>query len=385
MFSLICKSFPRLRYPARSPLTVIIKLYGTKSEKSLERAKKKDSFTFSYLVDKCGFAPARALSASNYIKFETPDRPESVISFLKSQGFTESQILKVVQRCPPILLCDPQNTLLPKIEFFKSLGFTVEDYTAILCGGPIIFKRSLENQLFPALDFLKKFFDCPEKIRVCMTRCDWVFSTPCRVMIEDNIELLRGMDVPEPNILQYLQNQPRLFIKDKSEFIDMVEEIKGMGFDPTSKRFMVAAHVISSMTKLTWGKKMHLFEKWDLSEDQILEAFGKNPWIMACSEDKILQGMDFFINNFGFKSADILRNPVMVMLSLKKRIIPRCYVFQTLAGKGLLKNDLKLLTRMLIASEERFVSKFVKCFESKVPDLLKLYQTYGSNAKVDIA
>ncbi|CAH9129794.1 unnamed protein product [Cuscuta epithymum] len=377
MFNFIFKTFPHVRSSARSSLTVF-KLYRTKAgDESLGLAKKRASFVASYLVDRCGFAPEKALSASNYMKFESPDKPESVLSFLKTHGFTESQISKLIRKCPPVLLCNPQNTLLPKIEHFKSVGFTKDDYTTVLCECPSIFKRSLKNQLFPALAFLKKFFDCPEKIIVCLKRTPWCFSESCQATVEANIHLLREMTVPESSILYCFQNQPRLFIKDKEKFTMILEKIKGMGFDSSKRTFMVAVHVFCSMSKLTWEKKVHAYMKWGLSEDQVSEAFGKNPWIMACSEEKILLAMEFFVNKMGLKPSDVLSNPVIIMLSLEKRIIPRSLVYQTLASKGLFKKELKLFVRMLKAPEEKFLMEYVKRYENEVPDLMKLYHMSG--------
>ncbi|CAH9129792.1 unnamed protein product [Cuscuta epithymum] len=120
--------------------------------------------------------------------------------------------------------------------------------------------------------------------------------------------------------------------------------------------------------------------KWGLSEEQISEAFRKNPWIMACSEEKILLEMEFFVNKMGLKPSDIFSNPVIITLSLEKRIIPRSLVYQTLAAKGLFMKELKLLVRMLRAPEEKFLMKYVKCYENEVPDLMKLYQTSGPMA-----
>ncbi|CAH9129789.1 unnamed protein product [Cuscuta epithymum] len=377
MLNFARKTYPHLRSSASSSLTVIIKLFVTKAGNVSSIGAEKDSFVVSYLVDRCGFSPEKALSASNYITFNTPDKPESVLSFLKNHGFTETQISEVVRRSPQVLLCNPQKILLPKIEFFKSLGFTVEDYTTMLCGCPSIFRRSLENNLFPTIHFLKQFLPSPEKLKVSLKRSPWIFSISTQGIMQYNIHILKEMKVPESKIAHYLHHQPRLFIKDKDKFVKILEEIKGMGFDPSRRTFMVAVHVFCSMSKSTWEKKVQAYKNWELSEDQIIEAFVRNPWIMACSEEKILQGMGFLVNKMGFKSSDILKSPVMFMLSLEKRIIPRSFVYQTLAAEGLLTEDLKLLSRMLVASEEKFLSKFVKCYESKVPDLLKLYQMSG--------
>ncbi|VFQ61077.1 unnamed protein product [Cuscuta campestris] len=374
MFNFACKAITPLRLRANRSSLTLIQLYVTKSgDEPLERAKKKSSFVVTYLVDKCGFPPERAISASKYVTFKTPAKPDSVLSFLKIHGFTEAQVSELVRKCPSLLLCRPQNTLLPKIEFFKSLGFTVEDYTTMLCGSPSIFTRSLENSLSPTIDFLKPFLSSPGKLKVPLKRNPWIFSSATRSKIKESIQCLAEMGVPESRIAHYLHHQPRLFTREKDEFVKVLEEVKGMGFRPYRKTFLVAVHVFCSMSKLTWEKKICLFKKWGLTEDQILDGFLKHPWLMASSEGKIQQGMEFFVNKMGFKPSDILKTPVMLMLSLEKRTIPRCIVYQTLTGEGLLEEDLKLLTRMLLASEKKFVIKFVKCYENEVPNLVKLY------------
>ena len=46
----------------------------------------------------------------------------------------------------------------------------------------------------------------------------------------------------------------------------------------------------------------------------------------------------------GCPSAVIARNPIIILLNLEKRIIPRYLVIQSLLAKGLLKNDLGVWT-----------------------------------------
>lgn len=370
MFNLIRKN---LRSSARSSLATF-KLYGRKAGDESSNQAKKGSFMFSYLVNRCGFAPEKAISASNYINFETPDKPDSVLSFLKNHGFTGTQISTVVQRFPPVLLCDPQNTLLPKIEFFKSLGLSEEEFTHILCLSPGIFKTNLKNQLLPTVDFLKNLVSSPENIRVPLRRYPQIFFPSCRALMDENIRVLREMGVPVSRIGHYVQHQPRLFVKESDKFRKILDEVEGLGIEPSRNLFMVAVHVFCSMSKSTWEKKMGIYKKWGLSEGEILEAFRKNPWFMSCSEEKILGVMDFLVNTMGFESSALLKNPLIILFSLKKRIIPRCFVYQTLSAKGLLMKDIKLLSRMLLVSEKKFLKKFIECHEKEVPKLRGQYQ-----------
>ncbi|KAI8005072.1 hypothetical protein LOK49_LG08G00311 [Camellia lanceoleosa] len=46
----------------------------------------------------------KALSASNYVKFETPNKPYSVLAFLENHGFTKTQISNLLRKYPPLQL-----------------------------------------------------------------------------------------------------------------------------------------------------------------------------------------------------------------------------------------------------------------------------------------
>jgi mTERF domain-containing protein len=94
---------------------------------------------------------------------------------------------------------------------------------------------------------------------------------------------------------------------------------------------------------------------------------------MMLSEKKIMKGLDFFVNKMGWPSKEIVHCPVILFLSLEKRIIPRCKVIQVLWSKGLIKKDISLNT-VLLPVEKRFLERFVTKFEEEVPQLLSVYE-----------
>lgn len=380
MFNFMAKMFPRLRYSVNrySPSQRFYFLHfaplssSSKAVKSNSGNAKNDSFTVSYLINKCRFTPEKALSASNYMKIEDPVKPEAVLLFLKNQGFTKSQISNIVKRFPPVLLCDPQKTLLPKIEFFKSSGFTQEQLTAILNSSPSTFKRSVENQLVPTFNFLNNFIGSTEKIVYVARRCARIFGVDVKASMGPNIQLLKDVGVPESNIIKFLIYQPRVFVIDKEKFRDIVEEVKGMGFNPLRFKFLLAVHAFRAMSKETWEKKMEAYKKCGFSEAEIVEAFMKHPWCITVSTEKIFALMDLLFNKMGFERSVFLKRPVIISLSLEKRVIPRCLVYQDLLAKGLINEDFRLVN-MLESSEKKFLEKYIECHEKEAPDLLKLY------------
>ncbi|XP_019180759.1 PREDICTED: transcription termination factor MTERF15, mitochondrial-like [Ipomoea nil] len=381
MFNFMANMLPHLRYSVNrySPIQRFYFLHfaplssSSKAVKSNpENAKNGDSFTVSYLINKCRFTPEKALSASNYMKIEEAGRPDAVLLFLKNQGFTKSQISNIVKRYPPVLLCDPQKTLLPKIEFLKSFGFTLEQLTAILNASPSAFGRSLENQLVPTFNFLNNFIGSTEKIVCVARRCTRIFGVDVEASMGPNIQLLKDVGVPESKIIQLLIDQPRAFVIDKKKFRDIVEEVQGMGFNPLRYNFLLAVNAFRAMSKETWEKKMEAYKKCGFSEAEIFKAFKENPRCLVVSAEKIVAIMDFLFNKMGFERSVFRNRPVIITHSLEKRVIPRCLVYQDLLAKGLINDGLSL-ARVVEAPEKKFLEKYIACHEKEAPHLLKLY------------
>ena len=44
------------------------------------------------------------------------------------------------------------------------------------------------------------------------------------------------------------------------------------------------------------GEEVNAYKRWGLFEEEILVAFGKNPYCIVASEDEIMRVMDFLVN-----------------------------------------------------------------------------------------
>lgn len=99
---------------------------------------------------------------------------------------------------------------------------------------------------------------------------------------------------------------------------------------------------------------------------------------MIVSEKKLLQAMDLLVNKMGWPSEMIAKYPVVLSLSLERRLIPRCSVVKVLLSKGLVNENLNLGS-VLLPAEKEFLGRFVTGYLEEVPQLWDLYQ-----GKVDI-
>ncbi|KAE8697686.1 Mitochondrial transcription termination factor family protein, putative isoform 1 [Hibiscus syriacus] len=336
-------------------------------------------FTVSYLVKTCGLSPESASSVSKRVSFETPNQPDSVIAFLKNNGFSKTQIATIIGKMPGILSSSVEKTLFPKITFFKSKGISSSGLTNLFVKNPHILRISLDKKIVPSFNFLSNLFQSDNAVFGALNLHPRMFLYDFDSYVLPNHNILRRNGVPEVNIVKGLRRVPKTFFSAPAEFKDDVEKIKKMGFNPARFTFVIALFVLGSMSKSTWERKFDVYKKCGWSEKEILEAFKGFPLLMAFSEDKIKAVMNFLVNVMGFQALLIVKRPNLIGMSMEKRIVPRGFFLKDLMSRGLLEKKLGL--RMFLISEELFLESFVYCYEEeKASELLKLY-----NEKLNLA
>ncbi|KAL5722680.1 hypothetical protein ACHQM5_006171 [Ranunculus cassubicifolius] len=331
----------------------------------------KKSFMISYLINSCGLSQQKAISAAKKFHFESPTNPDSVLTLFRNNGFSESQISKIVVQIPYLLQSSVDKRLKPKFDFFNSKGLSGPDLAKVLSREGTVLGCSLEKTIIPNFDSLKTIFQTDEKVVAVLKRSINVVAM--YKTIESNIAILLDHGVPMSNIQKLLVSQPRLLSINSSRFSENAEEVKKMKFDPSQYRFLVAVHALGAMSKSSLEAKFDVYKRWGWSEDEVQFAFRNYPCCMMLSEENIMSTMDFIVNKMGYNTSSIAQRSIILQYSLEKRIIPRCSVIQVLIKNGLVKN-LPELHVLLKITEDVFLKRFVTKFEKKVPELLNVYK-----------
>ncbi|GMN62388.1 hypothetical protein TIFTF001_031467 [Ficus carica] len=331
------------------------------------------SFTVSYLINSIGFSPETALSASKHVNLKTREKPDKLINLFEKYGFTQIQISKLVRGNPRLLLLDAEKTILPKLEFLVAKGISGPEMAKMLSAFPRILSASLAKQIMPSYDFFRGLFQSDVKLIAAVKRCPDILTYNVEKHVSVNIDILRKHGVPDSNIPTLLLHHPRSLMVSPDGFRKIVEEVEEMGFDASKVNFVMAANAFLSMSRSKWESKVDAYKKWGWSEEEVLKAFERNPRCMMVSEDKITAAMDFFVNKFGWRPCLIAKRPILLSLSLRKRLIPRSSVFQALLSKGLVKKEVNLAA-LFETSEQKFLQKFVLPYKKEAPELLKLYK-----------
>ncbi|KAL9374958.1 hypothetical protein Peur_031837 [Populus x canadensis] len=339
----------------------------------------KHSFAASYLIRKFGFSPESALSASKHLNFTTTEKPDSVIHIFKHYGFSQVQTLKLVKKYPRVLSCNPEKTLLPKLEFFHSKGMSNNDIARILCTYPHILVRSLENCITLNFNFLGNLLQSNDKTIAAAKRYSPILYHKPDRFLKPCIDILEEYGVPKKHIASLVHRWPRSVMMSPNYLRRIVEKVREMGCDPLKPQFTTAVMVMSLLSESGWERRLGVYKSWGWSEEDVHAAFIKEPWCMMTSDDKIMAVMDFLVNNMDCEPSFIVKNPYLLKPGLKTTFIPRASVVHFLLSKQLIETKPNLVT-LFLCSEKMFLEKFVYRFE-EAPQLLKLYGDQSNLSK----
>ncbi|CAN6561943.1 unnamed protein product [Malus baccata var. baccata] len=359
---------------AASRITFFVQNPILRRHLSSEISEIQPNFTINYLINSCGLSPKGAISASKWFELQSPERADSVLSFLRTHGFSEIQISKILRSCTQLLNSNPEKTLLPKLEFFRSNGVSMEGLGKLLANYPRILSVSLEKQIVPTYNFLRSMISEKNAVSV-LSRGSWFIYSKNLV---PNLELLRESGMPPSCISLLLARQPTAFALKPKLLGEVVDRVAQMGFNmqtSTSVHAMCVLLLRFNDSNSVWNRSCEVYKRWGWSEDDVLSAFRRYPYCMNKSETKIASVMDFLVNKMGWPQTSIVKYPTVMGLSMESRIIPRCSVVKVLVLKGLIKEIENVsLSSLLAPAEKCFLDKFVFRYIDEVPQLLSVYE-----------
>jgi len=330
------------------------------------------SFAVSYLINNFGFSPqsaSRVCSTYN-VCFKTAQNPDSVLTFFRNYGFSDSQLRLTISKEPWLLSCNPSKRVFPKFQFFLSKGASTSDIVNIFTKNPYILKTSLNNKIIQAYQLIYRFLQSDKDIIDCIIRNPSFFGDS---RVVSNIRLLIANGVADSNIKRMLWVRSRAFQTPTCDMLKLVEELKDLGFTTSKTTFGVALHAKLSVRKTLWEEKVDAFKKWGWSDEDVLQAFRRQPHCMLVSIDKINLVMNFWVNQLGWDALALAKGPSVLSLSFEKRVLPRASVLQYLLKKGLRKKDASL-TCPFVVPEKLFLGMCIKGIKKESSYLLKLYE-----------
>ncbi|CAA0828180.1 Mitochondrial transcription termination factor family protein [Striga hermonthica] len=330
-----------------------------------------NSFTVSYLINTWGLSEKDAVLVSTKIRLKSSEKPDAVLNLLRQYGFTHAHIPKLVTRWPKVLSSCPEQNLTPKLEFFRSIGIPLPVLADKLSRQPSILTRSLKLSIIPSYNFLKELLKSDESVARVFLQSRYNFGW---CSLPSNVSMLRERGVPLSSIVHMVNHLLTLnVVKQKLEaYVDLAVK---MGFDVSTRTFAYAVKVFVELGESNLKRKMDIFKKCGWSDAEVASAMRGSPSCMNVSEEKIVANMSFLVKELGFEPGDVARCPVLLNLSLERRMRPRCLVVGILGERGSLKvGKASSLSTIFRLSEVDFLKKYVVKYEKDVPELLDIYR-----------
>ncbi|CAN7012090.1 unnamed protein product [Brassica rapa subsp. trilocularis] len=350
--------------------------------------RKGQNFTVSYLVESLGFTTKLAESILRKVTTEDSNcNPDSVLTLLRSHGFTDSHLSTIIRTYPRLLSLDAESSLAPKLRFLTSRGASTSELTEILSKVPKILGIKKDKALSRYYDFVREIITATDKSYYSLPEGS-AQGNKLR-----NVLVLRDMGVPQRLLLPLLISNHHVCC-GKEKFEETLKKVVEMGFEPATFRFIEALRMLYQLSEKTVQEKLCFYEKLGFSEEDVWEMFKKNPSFLPLSEKNVLNSIEaylglgftrdefavlvkchpqclnysaelvkkkteFLVKDMNWPVKALVSNPTVFGYNLEKRTIPRCNVIKALMSEGLLGSELPSLGSVLVCTDRAFLKRYV--------------------------
>ncbi|GLU16201.1 hypothetical protein SLE2022_326460 [Rubroshorea leprosula] len=331
--------------------------------------------TLDYLMNQHQFSPQAASKAASSIPYlKNPECSDSILSFLKHNGFSKTHIEEILKKAPHVLCSNLNKTIKPKLKIVQDVGFSQTEIADVLAADPWIFNRSLDSRLAPSISALKSVLGTSAGVCKALKVSSWFLNVNLEKTMMPNIEFLRNCGVSSSQIINFVYSFPRFFLIKPESMRELVKRVDELGVSRESKKYIYAVRALSSMSMEKWENKLKLFRSLGLSEDQILALFRRAPHVFAVSEMKIKEVSEMLLGIENIDASFIVEHPDLLIHSVKGRLEPRLAVYEILESKNLLRRKPKLTTLFKI-SPQKFLARYVIPYSNELGDVSMVFGT----------
>ncbi|KAH0909364.1 hypothetical protein HID58_032685, partial [Brassica napus] len=363
MFSLIPHGRRSIELPLRLNLVNLLQNASAFSSdvSSLQDGRKGKTFTVSYLVHSLGLTRKLSETISTKVNLEDKCNPDSVLSLLRSHGFTDSHLSSIVTNYPRLLTADAEGSLSPKLKFLKSRGASSSELSETLSKVPRILGVKKEKSISIYYDFVRDVIEADKSLEYVKLRPS---SLPQGSQQENklrNVSALRDLDV-----WAMFKKYPPFLNNSEKKVTQTIETLKmcGLQEDEILSLFEKFPQCISySEEKMEKAIDTLLclgFSKGDLTV--ILKRF---PQFIGLSAESLKEKTEFLVKEMNWPLKAVVSTPAVLGYSLEKRTVPRCNVIKALMTKGLLGSELPTISPVLAIADEAFLNKYVRKHNDK--------------------
>ncbi|KAL5213732.1 hypothetical protein ABZP36_002884 [Zizania latifolia] len=330
-------------------------------------------FMVEYLVSTCGLSPAAAAKAApRFAHLGSTSRPDAVRAFLRAQGLSRAEVRAVVSWTPTVLLSDVDATLYPKFNAVRALGLGRADAARLFVLYPPALTYGIHSNLLPRVLFWLDLLGSTKLLMKWLNKA-WLLQYSIDLLLR-NMSTLRSLGVPDGRITTTVRLQPTLITQTAAKFQKLIDQAALCGITPSSGMYMWVLFTLHNVSEGTFrAKKAAVMSAAGCTEQEFAAMFRRAPCFMCMPAELLRQKVEFLVATARCSTEYIVKNPVLLTLSLSKRMVPRCRVIETLQSRGVDIRKRTNLSTIVRLSEAKFVERFIFRHKQEVPELLELY------------
>ncbi|KAL9232778.1 hypothetical protein vseg_007847 [Gypsophila vaccaria] len=311
---------------------------------------------------------------------EGVERSQTTEEVLRKWGCDDAQVTKVFQRYPSL-----RNTVATKLEsnlkLLSKLGITSSDLVKMIHNRARFINCHLNQNFDERLDELRSLFGSKEILVSAIVRSPSLLVYKFQEEVQPIFALYEHMGVSRRDLISMLLLR-RTLIARTTMCKEKLEYIRRTGITKESKMFKYVVTIIGVSCIATICEKIANIEKFGISEDEVLQFFGRSPLLMTLSVEKVQRNMTFVVGMMKLPASTVLRYPFLLCANLENTLKPRVLLARKIQDMGLEPQITgPALFRALRMTEKRFLNAFAKCHEKNVKEHLLAYYKASQGIK----
>uniref|UniRef100_A0A0E0F492 mTERF n=1 Tax=Oryza meridionalis TaxID=40149 RepID=A0A0E0F492_9ORYZ len=329
-----------------------------------------------YLVATCGLTAAHARRASPKLsRLNSASNPDAVLALLSSTGglsLSRADLAAVVAAEPRLLRARPGTIARRIASLLGAAGLSAPQVGRLLLSGGAA-HLAASSDVSPKLAFWVPFLGSFDMFLKILRRCNAILATDVDKVVRPNVALLGECGLGVCDIVQMTQTAAWLLTFNPERLKVVVRRAEELGVPTSSWAFKDAVCTVARNNEGTIAARMEFLRgTLGCSMDKLRSAISRKPSILGFSEKTLRGKIEFLLTKVQLEPEYILQRPVMLTLSLDKRLAPRHYVLQALVEKGLIKNDVDYYSCVCFGNEH-FVARYIDRHEDALPGLTDAY------------
>ncbi|KAF5744244.1 hypothetical protein HS088_TW08G00843 [Tripterygium wilfordii] len=329
---------------------------------------------FPVYVSATNYSTLSQAQVGSSVKDETVEQANNSAEVLRRWGCSDDDISTVFLRRPSLRNADLSH-LHSKLDLLRELGLTSNDLVKIINCRPRFLSCRINRCFDERLDYFMTLFGSREVLRQAIIRNPSLLLYDFHERIIPVIAIYEGLGVSKVDLIPMLLSRPTLI--PRSSFDDEKREyIRKTRVSKDSKMYKYVVALVGVSRLETIRQKVANFENFGFSDDEIWGLFGRSPYVLTLSIEKVQRNMTFVVGTMKLPANAVLQYPFLLFNNLETVLRPRMIIAEKIREMALYPSvkGAKLFRAMRM-KEKRFLAVFVSCHPQEVAsELMECYR-----------